>query len=60
MNNVTVDMLVDEMTPKARGECICKASLLRGYDESHYTALVPDYVKKELLQHIREYIEKNT
>ena len=54
-----MDTLVDEMTPKARGECICKASLLRGY-ESHYTALVPDYVKKELLQHIREYIEKNT
>ncbi|XP_003390505.1 PREDICTED: transcription and mRNA export factor ENY2-like [Amphimedon queenslandica] len=40
LNNVTVDSLVEEMTPKAR-------------------ELVPDYVKKELLQHIREYIEKN-
>jgi enhancer of yellow 2 transcription factor len=40
LNNVTVDSLVQDVTPKAR-------------------AAVPDYVKKELLQNIRDYLDKN-
>ncbi|KAL5466715.1 hypothetical protein EMCRGX_G030863 [Ephydatia muelleri] len=40
LNNISVDTLAQEITPKAR-------------------ASVPDLVKKELLQQIREYLEKN-
>lgn len=39
--NITVDGLVQEITPKGR-------------------STVPDYVKKELLQNIREHLEKKT
>lgn len=39
IGNVTVDSLVEEITPTAR-------------------ASVPDFVKKELLEHIRKYLDQ--
>ncbi|XP_065915039.1 transcription and mRNA export factor ENY2-like [Dysidea avara] len=40
LEQITVDMLVTEITPKAR-------------------SIVPDYVKKELLQQIKDYLNKS-
>lgn len=58
IDNVTVDGLVEEITPTARG----KSCWLLGYPEAKFfdiTATVPDTVKKELLQHIRDYLDQS-
>ena len=75
LNNVTVDGLVEEITPKGRSN---DRSILHSHSHSHSVifscsyfyscsscflfliALVPDYIKKELLQQIRDYIDKTS
>ena len=62
LNNVTVDSLVEEITPKGRGMGVYLSLLdtvLMSFIPS-CVALVPDYIKKELLQQIRDYIEKTS
>lgn len=58
IGNVTVDGLVEQITPTARG--ICSPVHYGGYnnDSMLNAASVPDFVKKELLEHIRTYLDQ--
>ena len=68
LSNVTVDMLVQEITPKARSKyesyplfniwTVYNCEVLLVYMLCDCVGSVPDYVKKELLQQIKEYLEK--
>ena len=66
LNNVTVDSLVQDVTPKARGWLLYILYVIRSGchqcvdgNSVSFIAAVPDYVKKELLQNIRDYLDKN-
>lgn len=59
ISNVTVDNLVEEITPTARGKLYWQVKGLI-MERLHMidAATVPDAVKKELLQHIRDYLDQ--
>lgn len=52
---MTVDSLAEEITPMARGKGFYLQKLIQNV---FFIASVPDSVKKELLQHIRDYLDQ--
>ena len=59
LDHVTVESLVEDITPRARG-IMCAVQQLIACFKMCCIASVPDYVKKELLQQIRDYLDKNS
>lgn len=55
---MTVDGLVQEITPTARGIYSPVIAAFITIKLSTVSATVPDAVKKELLQHIRDYLDQ--
>ena len=57
LENITVDELVQEITPKGRGEDSTQTSLSRS--PPSISALVPDAIKKEMLTRLRQTLSKH-
>ena len=53
-----MDSLAEEITPMARGIHMASYNANQVMLATLFVATVPDSVKKELLQHIRDYLEQ--
>ncbi len=56
LENITVDELVQEITPKGRGTIFISILIEWLFV---YLALVPDTIKKEMLARLRQYLSKH-
>lgn len=61
LENITVDELVQEITPKGRGQYTshCARRKRKEWEWIFCLALVPDSIKKEMLARLRNYLSKH-
>lgn len=59
LENITVDELVQEITPKGRGKYFRIIFRLSLNHFQYFLALVPDTIKKEMLTRLRQYLSQH-